>query len=305
MAKLSLDALKIINLIKLTGSFSTTARLMNKTPSAISYRVICLERNLGVKLFDRNGPLISLTKEGENIATEGEWILKAIDNLECKLMIKNPRNPVFNLGVSESFSINLLGRSLHDFSVKYPKIKIKINKMKDGSEWGDLESSKLDFVISNISCPSQVDVKSKFIGENKLIFCAAPEYIERNHKKIWCQKDAEDELLAIITNSSLDSHVRYDITQLKIKNKILVNDFFTQFSLLEEGYGIGIVPMLAVKKQLDNQTLSIVDLGYELGREPVWVGWENRNPSRYKSWWIEELDKLKIAIQFDEQDAVQ
>ncbi|SQC92130.1 Uncharacterised protein [Cedecea neteri] len=30
MAKLSLDALKIINLIKLTGSFSTTARLMNK-----------------------------------------------------------------------------------------------------------------------------------------------------------------------------------------------------------------------------------------------------------------------------------
>jgi DNA-binding transcriptional LysR family regulator len=233
MAKLSLDALKIINLIKLTGSFSTTARLMNKTPSAISYRVICIEKILGIKLFDRNGPIISLTKEGEHIATEGEWILKAMDNLESKLMIKNPRNPVFNLGVSESFSISLLGRSLHDFSKKYPRLKININKMRNGKEWHELGSSKLDFVISSISCPSQIDVKSKFIGENRLIFCATPDYVERHHKIIQCKEERDDDALVVITNSSLDAHLRYDITQLKINNKILVNDFFTQLSLLE------------------------------------------------------------------------
>ncbi|WP_240330237.1 LysR family transcriptional regulator, partial [Klebsiella pneumoniae] len=83
--RLSLDAIKIISTIKSTGSFSMAAEALHKTPSAISYRVSNIESKLCVKLFHRNGPMITLTDEGEFLLQEGSWILNAVQDLESRV----------------------------------------------------------------------------------------------------------------------------------------------------------------------------------------------------------------------------
>src|ERR1700741_4733211 len=58
------------------GSFSAAARRLGLTPAAVSRNVAMLERNLGVRLFQRSTRKLTLTEAGERF-------LHAIrDNLE-------------------------------------------------------------------------------------------------------------------------------------------------------------------------------------------------------------------------------
>jgi len=47
------------------GSFSAAARRLGVTPAAISRNVAMLERNLGVRLFQRSSRRLTLTEDGE------------------------------------------------------------------------------------------------------------------------------------------------------------------------------------------------------------------------------------------------
>ncbi|WP_395406095.1 LysR family transcriptional regulator [Pseudoduganella sp. UC29_106] len=49
-----------------TGSFSAAARRLGLTPTAISRNVAMLERNLGVRLFQRTTRKLSLTEAESN-----------------------------------------------------------------------------------------------------------------------------------------------------------------------------------------------------------------------------------------------
>ena len=60
-----LSSLRTFEAAARTGSFSTAAKGLNLTPSAVSHAIRGLERSLGVALFLREGRSIRLTGEGE------------------------------------------------------------------------------------------------------------------------------------------------------------------------------------------------------------------------------------------------
>jgi len=49
------------------NNISKAAKHLGLTHSSVSLQIKTLERDLGIKLFDRNGPRLSLTKEGEKL----------------------------------------------------------------------------------------------------------------------------------------------------------------------------------------------------------------------------------------------
>lgn len=54
-------------------SLAAAARKLNVTPPSVSQRLQNIERKLGVKLVDRSARLISLTTEGEVLASKGQF----------------------------------------------------------------------------------------------------------------------------------------------------------------------------------------------------------------------------------------
>ena len=77
MLKLSLEAIELVDAIARYGSFASAAERLHKVPSTISYAVSKLEEQLGLNLFMRNGPRVSLTPAGEELLKEGRWLLAA------------------------------------------------------------------------------------------------------------------------------------------------------------------------------------------------------------------------------------
>ena len=85
MLRLSLEALQIVDAIDRRGSFSAAGKELHRVPSTISYTVGKLEDDLGVQVFERNGPRVVLTAAGVELLKEGRYLLKAAQDLEHRV----------------------------------------------------------------------------------------------------------------------------------------------------------------------------------------------------------------------------
>lgn len=83
--KLSLESLRIIDVIDRRGSFAAAAVALERVPSALTYAVRKLEDDLDVLLFDRGGHRARLTAAGQELLHEGRNLLRAADELEQRV----------------------------------------------------------------------------------------------------------------------------------------------------------------------------------------------------------------------------
>lgn len=297
MPKLSLDILNLLNIVKQTGSFSVAAEKLNRTPSAISYRVSSIEHKLGMKLFKRNGPIVALTSVGEKIVSDGSWILKAVDNLESSLDINTTANHIFKIGVGESFSACLFGTYISRFLATYPKVKVKVKKTNNGAEWEGLQDSLVDLIISGTPCPSCINVKKKPLCTNKIICCATPEYIQGYDRVKTAENKALDNNFTVISNSNFDKILNHNSSSLKLCNRLLVDDISIQISLIRNNCGFGLVPYFSVMDLIQSGELRVIEIDNDLGYEIVWAGWNSCRNSRYTQWWLNQFEeKLTMDI---------
>lgn len=59
-----------------SNSFSKAAKLLYKTPAAISYRIKSLEADLNTQLFERTTRTVTLTLAGQHLYEQcSQWLL--------------------------------------------------------------------------------------------------------------------------------------------------------------------------------------------------------------------------------------
>ena len=85
MFRLSLDALLVLDAIARRGSFAAAAEEVHRTTSTLSYTVRKLERDLGVRLFDRSGHRAVLTEHGRLLLAEGRELIDHAGALERRM----------------------------------------------------------------------------------------------------------------------------------------------------------------------------------------------------------------------------
>ncbi|MCX4171085.1 MULTISPECIES: LysR family transcriptional regulator [Paraburkholderia] len=107
-----------------TGSFSAAARRLALTPAAVSRNVALLERNLGVRLFQRSTRKLTLTEAGERFLVE---IGGNLDALQAAIAsVSNDRSEpagVLKVSMAPTFGITYVMPLLPAFLARYPMIR--------------------------------------------------------------------------------------------------------------------------------------------------------------------------------------
>ena len=107
-----------------TGSFSAAARRLALTPAAVSRNVALLERNLGVRLFQRSTRKLTLTEAGERFLVE---IGSNLDALQAAIAsVSNDRSEpagVLKVSMAPTFGITYVMPLLPAFLTRYPMIR--------------------------------------------------------------------------------------------------------------------------------------------------------------------------------------
>jgi DNA-binding transcriptional LysR family regulator len=106
------------------GSFSEAARRLGLTAAAVSRNVAMLERNLGIRLFQRSTRKLTLTEAGERFLVSIDGNLDALQAAIAEAAAHNTEPAgVLKVSLSPTFGITHVLPLLLPFLEKYPLIK--------------------------------------------------------------------------------------------------------------------------------------------------------------------------------------
>nr|WP_180206191.1 LysR family transcriptional regulator [Pseudomonas sp. SbOxS1]NYU06409.1 LysR family transcriptional regulator [Pseudomonas sp. SbOxS1] len=107
-----------------TGSFSAAARLLALTPAAVSRNVAILERNIGVRLFQRSTRKLSLTEAGERFLASIGGNLEALQAaINAVTTDRGEPAGVLKVSLAPTFGIGHVLPLLPAFLARYPLIR--------------------------------------------------------------------------------------------------------------------------------------------------------------------------------------
>jgi DNA-binding transcriptional LysR family regulator len=107
-----------------SGSFSAAARRLALTPAAVSRNVAMLERNLGVRLFQRSTRKLTLTEAGETFLNAIGDNLESLQNAIATVSADDGQPAgVLKISVAPSFGLDYLLPLLPEFLQRYPRVR--------------------------------------------------------------------------------------------------------------------------------------------------------------------------------------
>jgi DNA-binding transcriptional LysR family regulator len=156
------------------GSFSEAARRLGMTAAAVSRNVAMLERNLGLRLFQRSTRKLTLTEAGERFLVSIDGSLEALQTAiaEATSHASEPAG-VLKVSMSPTICVPHILPLLPGFLAKYPRIR---------PEW-HFENRTVDLIAENYDAaigggfeltPGLV---SRKLAPLHLVVVAAPAYM--------------------------------------------------------------------------------------------------------------------------------
>ena len=117
-----------------SGSVTRAASDGFRSQPSVSYQLKILEDELGVKLFERQGPRLVPTPQAAVVAEEAESILERLRLLKARLgHVQKVESGTLRIASSHSVTTSLLWRAVSRFHRSYPGIVLSIwNETTDG-----------------------------------------------------------------------------------------------------------------------------------------------------------------------------
>lgn len=136
--------LKAFIAVASTRSFTKAAEMLDYAQSSITGQVGSLEGELGVKLFERLGRQVILSREGKRFMVYAEKILKLFS--EAKEVVSESLIPTGTLiiGAPETLSAVRLPPMIQQFHSRYLDVEIVLKKCRPKEITAFLRNSQID-----------------------------------------------------------------------------------------------------------------------------------------------------------------
>ena len=114
------------------GSFTEAAFDLNISQSSLSKRIISLEKELGVKLFDRSKRQISLTVEGETFQSHAQTIYSEYLAMLAEIQPVRSQLDYLSIGTIPILTQYGITSKIADFRKQNPQIDLNLEEL-DGA----------------------------------------------------------------------------------------------------------------------------------------------------------------------------
>lgn len=220
------------------GSFSSAARDLGQTPSAVSKLIGRLEDRLGVRLIHRTTRKLSLTEEGEAFFQRAVRILADIDEAELAVssLHASPRG-VLRVNSGVAFGKRVIGPLLPEFLAQYPEVSIEFTQ---SDAMVDLVEEGVDVAIrfGDLKDSSMV---ARFLAGSRRAVVASPDYLEKHGMPSHPDDLARHNLIGFSMQQHLNSWVFQDNgveRPIQVQGNFTANNGETLFEMVLAGLGV-------------------------------------------------------------------
>lgn len=294
MLKLSLEAIEVVDAIARHGSFAAAATRLNKVPSTISYAVGKLEEQLGMLLFERNGPRVTLTAVGEEMLKEGRWLLSAASDLESRMrQIATGYESELRLVHDSLIPTEALIDDIRAFEDLRCGTRLRVGCEALTGSWEALREGRADIVIAAGEGPAGGGYQAATVGSLEFAFCVAPTHPLTRLGRPLQRGDLLD-CNAIVVGDSARTLSDRTVGLLAGQPRITVPSMAAKVACQVAGLGHGFLPRACIANELARGTL--VELPTEEPRAPevFWLAWKTGAKGQALRWWRERMNRTLV-----------
>lgn len=245
---LTLRQLRAFVQVARQGSFTSAARQLHLTQSAISALVRELERQLGLVVLDRTTRRVTLTEPGSQLLLLAERVLSDVDTAvtEAKGLLDKSRGRVV-VAASPLAAATLLPDIIARFARKHPKVKVELHDMLTDQILHHVRGGTSDFGIGTFE-KSHTELELSTLYEDVLgVIMPAKSPLARKRPLRW--RDLAGQPMVALARTSafrplIDSVIVNQSVSVEAP-RFEVGYMGTAVALVEAGLGISVLPARA------------------------------------------------------------
>lgn len=254
------------------GGFSKAAKDLGKTQSSVSQAVLLLERELGQKLFSRDGHRPRLTDAGRILLVRATRIFEEMALAESELAALSALDSgVLVLGTSDTLACYFLPPVFAAFREQYPKIELRIDNRPSPVIAERVSEGQVDLGIVSLPLPASLTVSGRPVSE-RLAFVelasqedvavCAPSHALAKRRQVSARELAAHPLLLLdrTTSSRALVDLAFAVEKLPLQVAMEMSSVELLKRFAELGFGVAIVPRFAVSRELQSGTLHVLRL---------------------------------------------
>ena len=150
MPLLDNEVLKTFVAIAECGTFTAAAKVVHRTPSALSMQIKQLERTLGKSLFVREPRQVRLTNDGEVLLAYSRRLLR-LNQEAVEHFIAPVLEGKVGFGTSDDVGTRILPEVLAQFARSYPAVLVDVVVGSSKQNLTKLDAGGLDMVLVTVS----------------------------------------------------------------------------------------------------------------------------------------------------------
>jgi DNA-binding transcriptional LysR family regulator len=261
---MNISQLRTFQKVALTGSFTRAARELFLTQPAVSQQIKALEHLYGVTLFDRHGKTIQLTHQGNILFSKITNLLNELRDIE-KIFEEMSELAIGKIDIASTavFSTYFLPRTMGVFNNIYPGIELELHTGNSHKVITQLLDGSTDFGFGGV-VRSEPDIQFLLIHQEPYILVVGSEHplakrtqisVEdlKTYPFIWREHGT-------LTRRKMEEMLGGSQSGLIFKNVIEVQNVETAKRLVEGGYGVTIIPEIAVRRERESGWLREIQL---------------------------------------------
>jgi len=264
------------------GTVSKAAQHLRVAQPALSRQIIDLERELGLKLFDRVGRRLLLTGEGEQLLGDCRVLLNYANAVgERAQLLRRGDTGVLKVAASSQHIESVFSDFLHHYAQRYPNVEVRVIDAVGPEMLSMLERGDIHLGQSLVHAiePDDQRFASHPLGPVDMLAACHPSLELGKGKTIEIRRLEPYPLLLMdpgfVVRRTFDAACRL----AGLKPNILLESRapHTLLALAEAGHGVAIIPSALRTRRYKLQIVAVTFRGKPL-REPLTILWNKRRP---------------------------
>jgi DNA-binding transcriptional LysR family regulator len=269
------------------GSFRGAAQRLNTTQPAISQRIAQLEREMGVKLLNRDHRVASPTTSGRQLMVYAEKLIGLRSEMMAEVGDRSAMRGVMRLGVAETIVHTWLSRLIKSVNTAYPNLSLEIEVDITPNLSARLLAQEIElaFVLGPLSISS---VRNRPLCDYPIGFLASPS-LGLGNGPLTVHDLAKFPIITFPRKTQPYEIVRSlfnrpDLPPIRLHASA---SLATVIHMAIEGLGIAVIPTAIVENELADGRLQLLSTDLKI------------SPLTFSASWLASPDTVAVELVAD------
>lgn len=244
------------------SSFTKAADKLGYAQSSITSHIQLLEKDLGIRLFERIGKNITLTHERHKLLLYAEKILNTWENAKNSVSFSEIPRGNLTIGVTESICSIKLPKILKEYNKLYPNVEITLKICTSHELQCLLRENEIDVAILMDEKINSCEFDIKLQQSEQISLFVSP-FHPLAVKGTISVKDLSDYSMILTQQGCICRNIFENTVKSENVNSKLTLDtsnvhIIKQLVIL--GFGVAFLPRFSVREELGNKNLVEISL---------------------------------------------